>query len=73
VLVGTSYSANDVWSFNSSLKLSLQQDVLNKAEEGKGFVIPMRNYLASLDSQALAPKLVIWEIPIRYFVAKIQP
>ena len=36
VLTGTSYSANQQWSFGESLKVALGSDVLNLAEEGKG-------------------------------------
>ena len=65
-LVGTSYSANPVFSFESYLKVKLQCDVLNMAEEGKGPFAPMTTYLASEGFRANPPKLVIWEIPIRY-------
>ncbi len=72
VLVGTSYSANAQWSFESELKLFLQQDVLNKAEEGMGFVKPMENFLIDFSQTNLPPKTVIWEIPVRYFVTAIH-
>jgi alginate O-acetyltransferase complex protein AlgJ len=65
-LVGTSYSANDQWSFGESLKAALGTDVLNVAEEGLGPVAPMRKYLASDTLRDAPPKLVIWEFPIRY-------
>jgi alginate O-acetyltransferase complex protein AlgJ len=65
-LVGTSYSANEQWSFAESLKAALGTDVLNVAEEGLGPVAPMRKYLASDTLRDAPPKLVIWEFPIRY-------
>ncbi|WP_394181588.1 hypothetical protein [Yoonia maritima] len=64
-LVGTSYSANPNWSFVEALKLALNHDVLNYAEEGKGPVAPMHTYLETLDP-ADAPPVVIWEFPVRY-------
>jgi len=65
-LVGTSYSANQQWSFGESLKVALGSDVLNVAEEGQGPVVPMRKYLASDTLRDAPPKTVIWEFPIRY-------
>jgi len=66
VLTGTSYSANDLWSFTDSLKAALGADVLNMAEEGKGPVAPMRALLASDTLRDNPPETVIWEFPIRY-------
>lgn len=66
-LVGTSYSADERWGFEASLKKALKSDILNVAEEGKGPFEPMHAYVKS---EALAnhpPKLVVWEIPLRYF------
>lgn len=68
-LVGTSYSANALWSFEASLKTALGADVLNAADEGAGPVKPMRAYLESLNDLAELPELVIWEIPERYLFA----
>ena len=66
-LAGTSYSANTLWSFESHLRNELQTDVLNVAEEGKGPFDPMSTYLEQLEVGDLNyPKLVLWEIPIRY-------
>ncbi|MHA7774462.1 alginate O-acetyltransferase AlgX-related protein [Roseibium sp. M-1] len=66
-LAGTSYSANTLWSFESHLRNTLQTDVLNVAEEGKGPFDPMSAYLKKLEDGELEyPKLVIWEMPIRY-------
>ena len=66
VLTGTSYSANELWSFSESLKASLGADVLNMAEEGKGPVAPMRALLQSDTLRDNPPETVIWEFPIRY-------
>ena len=64
-LVGTSYSENPNWSFAEALKLELNRDVINHAQEGQGPFAPMEAYLDQLDPLAL-PETVIWEIPVRY-------
>lgn len=66
LLIGTSYSANPTFSFAEALKLALQRDVLNLAEEGKGPARPMLDYLASPDFRDAPPEVVIWEFPVRY-------
>ncbi|WP_299783807.1 hypothetical protein [uncultured Roseobacter sp.] len=66
VLVGTSFSARPDWHFADFLKHALQADVLNFAEEGRGPFAPMQEFLASDFFQNSPPKLVIWEIPVRY-------
>ena len=66
VLVGTSYSANQNWSFPEYLKQNLKSDVLNVAKEGQGPGIPMLDYLAGEQLRQTPPKLVIWEFPVRY-------
>jgi len=66
VLTGTSYSANELWSFSESLKAALGADVLNMAEEGKGPIAPMRTLLQSDTLTDNPPETVIWEFPIRY-------
>ena len=66
-LVGTSYSANDLWGFEAALKLALQADVVNYSKTGHGPYMPMRCFLARAAADpAILPKLVIWEIPERY-------
>lgn len=66
VLVGTSFSARSDWHFADFLKQALQVDLLNLAEEGRGPFAPMQAFLASDVYQNSPPKLVIWEIPVRY-------
>jgi alginate O-acetyltransferase complex protein AlgJ len=63
-LVGTSYSANDTFGFPGSLKLELGADLLNAAQEGKGPIVPMREYMKTFKENPV--KLVIWEIPERF-------
>lgn len=64
-LVGTSYSANPNWSFVEALKLNLSRDVINHAQEGRGPVTPMRDYLDQRNRDEGA-QTVIWEFPLRY-------
>jgi alginate O-acetyltransferase complex protein AlgJ len=66
VLVGTSYSANATFGFEAHLKAALRRDVLNLSEEGKGPFAPMQAFLSGPVLKATPPKLVIWEMPIRY-------
>ena len=65
-LIGTSYSANETWNFDGALKQALGADVLNLAQEGKGPIIPMREYLASGRLKREPPQLIIWELPERF-------
>lgn len=65
-LVGTSYSAGDMWNFEGFLKESLSVDIVNVAEEGVGPFKPMQNYLESATITDYPPEIVIWEIPERY-------
>ena len=39
---------------------------MNTAVEGKGPMLPMTEYLKTLESGSPAPRLVIWEIPERF-------
>ncbi|MEP3496824.1 MAG: hypothetical protein ABJN54_07250, partial [Lentilitoribacter sp.] len=66
VLIGTSYSANENWSFVEQLKVELSSDVLNLSEEGKGPVTPMLNYINGDLIDEYETKLVVWEFPVRY-------
>jgi alginate O-acetyltransferase complex protein AlgJ len=69
VLVGTSYSANQNWGFENALKAALNGDVLNVAEQGEGPFKPMQAYLESSTFRDMPPKLVIWEIPVRFMLS----
>lgn len=66
VLVGTSYSAKADWHFEGFLKQTLQADVLNVSLEGQGPFVPMNAFLNSETLENTPPKVVIWEIPVRY-------
>jgi len=65
-LVGTSYSAARIWSFESQLKGALGADIVNYAQEGHGPFVPMRSFMEKLQAGDVAVKAVIWEIPVRY-------
>jgi alginate O-acetyltransferase complex protein AlgJ len=65
-LVGTSYSANELWSFASFLSFQSGLDVANAALVGQGPVAPMRHYLASLENAESMPQTVLWEFPVRF-------
>lgn len=66
-LIGTSYSANTDWGFADALMMAVQRDVVNLAVAGLGPVQPMRSYLRNLaENPAEAPRVVVWEFPIRY-------
>lgn len=65
-LIGTSYSAKSEWHFEGFLKQALGADVLNLSLEGQGPFAPMDAFLAGDVLKTTLPKLVIWEIPVRY-------
>lgn len=67
-LVGTSYSANELWNFAGFLKQELQADVLNMADAGLGPFTVMDRYLSGPEWGTAPPRLVIWEIPERYLI-----
>jgi alginate O-acetyltransferase complex protein AlgJ len=70
ILVGTSYSAGELWNLTGALQYTLQTDVLTTAEEGEGPFVPMQAFLDSLLTGGnIHPEVVIWEIPERYVTA----
>lgn len=70
MLVGTSYSANENWSFADFLRQSLRADVVNVAKEGLGPGVPMMDLLAGAALDETTPTVVVWEFPIRYLGTK---
>lgn len=66
VLLGTSYSANQLWCFADCLAAALGTDVLNLATQGRGPIKPVLDYLASDTARATPARFVIWEFPERY-------
>ncbi|MFW5688807.1 MAG: alginate O-acetyltransferase AlgX-related protein [Spirochaetota bacterium] len=65
-LVGTSYSAGELWDFAGAIQRSVEADVLNVAVSGEGPFVPMRDYLESETIRDTPPRVVVWEIPERY-------
>lgn len=68
-LVGTSYSAetkDNVWHFDGALAATLGTEILNMAREGKGPIVPMREYLTSPERKDNPAQVVVWEIPERF-------
>lgn len=65
-LIGTSYSANTLWSFEPQLKAALGRDVVNLAEAGHGPMVPMEAFLKKLEAGQIHVSSVIWEMPLRY-------
>ena len=72
-LVGTSYSANALWSFEPQLKGALGADIVNYAEEGHGPIEPMRSFMAKLEAGSISVKTVIWQVLLRYLDDDAQP
>jgi alginate O-acetyltransferase complex protein AlgJ len=70
MLVGTSYSANENWSFEDHLRQFLSVDVVNVAKEGIGPGVPMLDLLESDSLAEVKPRLIIWEFPVRYLGSK---
>lgn len=70
MLVGTSYSANENWSFADFLRQSLRADVVNVAKEGLGPGVPMMDLLAGSALDETTPTVVVWEFPVRYLGTK---
>ncbi len=67
VLVGTSYSAGELWNLEGALKTEVEADVLNVAKQGLGPLAPMRDLLAGPVLKEVRADVVVWEIPERYF------
>lgn len=65
-LVGTSYSAHKLWSFEPQLKAALGTEIVNYSKAGEGPFIPMQDFLALAPSATAYIRLVVWEIPLRY-------
>ncbi|MDH4413405.1 MAG: hypothetical protein QE484_08870 [Rhizobium sp.] len=70
MLVGTSYSANETWSFADFLRQALQADVVNVAKEGLGPGVPMMDLLAGTALDEAMPSVIVWEFPVRYLGTK---
>jgi alginate O-acetyltransferase complex protein AlgJ len=67
VLVGTSYSAGELWNLEGALKTAVGADVLNVAKQGQGPLAPMQDLLDGPVIEQVRADVVVWEIPERYF------
>ncbi len=67
-LIGTSYSANNSWNFEDYLKVALQSDLLNAADEGRGPFSTMMDYLNSNEFKESPPEL--GDLDRRYLVLR---
>lgn len=65
-LVGTSYSANPNWNFVGALRQVLGEDLASYAQDGRGPYQPLADYLRGTDFRRAPPRLLIWELPVRY-------
>jgi alginate O-acetyltransferase complex protein AlgJ len=72
-LVGTSYSADERWNFTGWLRAHLQTDIDNVSAKGKGPFLPMESFMERLEAGKTAPKLVIWEMPVRSVAMDYTP
>jgi len=58
------------WNFAGFLKEQLHADILNFSDPGQGPFAVMEKYLSSDDFKNTPPRLVIWEMPERYFLSR---
>ncbi len=65
-VVGTSYAADARWNLADRLRVALGRDVLDVARSGVGPLRPMLEYLNGDAWAQQRPRVVIWEVPVRY-------
>ena len=65
-VVGTSYAADPRWNLADRLRVALGRDVLDVARAGVGPLRPMLEYLGGDAWARERPRVVIWEVPVRY-------
>lgn len=70
VLSGTSYSLRA--NFHGYLQQALATKVLNVAKDGGGFLQATTEYLKDDSFRLAKPKLIIWEIPERFLLTKLE-
>ena len=64
-LLGTSYSQRA--NFQGALQQALSAQVLNMSQDGGGFLQAARHYYADDAFKSSPPRLIIWEVPERFF------
>lgn len=65
-VVGTSYAADPRWNLADRLRAALGSRVLDAAESGAGGLRPMLDYLDGVAWTSTPPRVVVWEMPVRY-------
>ncbi len=71
-LVGTSYSADERWSFATWLRAALGSDIDNVSEKARGPFVPMARFRAQQAAGNLSARWVVWEVPVRSVVVDYQ-
>lgn len=71
VLVGTSFSADERWAFDTAIGVHTSLDVLNLAESGEGPFVPMVRALDEGRFREYGTRVVVWEVPERYLTIPI--
>ncbi len=66
LLVGTSFSADQRWAFDSAIGVETARDVLNLAASGEGPFVPLRRVLDEGRIEEYGSRVLVWEIPERY-------
>lgn len=72
-VVGTSYSADERWSYPGWLRVDLGTDIDNISEKGKGPLVPMERFQKLVAAGKTGAKLVIWEMPVRTLAMDLSP
>lgn len=72
-IVGTSYSADNRWSFPGWMRVDLGTDIDNISEKGRGPFVPMDRFRKLVASGKTGARLVIWEMPVRTLAMDLTP
>jgi alginate O-acetyltransferase complex protein AlgJ len=70
VMTGTSYSMRG--NFHGYMQQALSSKVLNTAKDGGGFLQAATAYLSDEAFRASKPKVLIWEVPERFLMTKLD-
>ena len=70
VMTGTSYSMRG--NFHGAMQQALSSKVLNTAKDGGGLLQAATAYLTDEAFRSSKPKVLIWEVPERFLMAKLE-
>jgi len=70
VMTGTSYSMRG--NFHGYMQQALSSKVLNTAKDGGGFLQAATAYLTDEAFRSAKPKILIWEVPERFLMTKLE-